>query len=73
MQNKKIEIKKTKNINNSPTLKINIVLNVQNIKEIKVFWTSLNSVASLMIKFFNWSLTFHAIHLTQNKRGIKYK
>ena len=31
MQNLKI----TKNTNNSPTLKINIVLNVQNIKEIK--------------------------------------
>ena len=33
MQNLKI----TKNTNNSPTLKINIVLNVQNIKEIKGF------------------------------------
>ena len=30
-------LKITKNTNNSPTFKINIVLNVQNIKEIKGF------------------------------------
>ena len=46
MQNLKI----TKNTNNSPTLKINIVLNVQNIKEIKRFEDFLNGVASLLIK-----------------------
>ena len=46
MQNLKI----TKNTNKSPTLKINIVLNVQNIKEIKGLRTSLNSVVSLWSK-----------------------
>ena len=48
MQNLKI----TKNTNNSPTLKINIVLNVQNIIEIKGLRTSLNSVAGLLVKIF---------------------
>ena len=44
MQNLKI----TKNRNNSPTLKINIVLNVQNIKKkLKGLRTSLNGVVSL--------------------------
>ena len=42
MQNLKI----TKNTNNSPTLKINIVLNVQNVKELKVLRISLIGVAS---------------------------
>ena len=62
MQNLKI----TKNTNTSPTLKINIVLNVQNIKEIKGLRTSLNGVASLLIKIFI-QVDFHAIHLNQNQ------
>ena len=63
MQNLKI----TKNINNSPTLKINIVPNVQNIKEIKRFkdfpeWCGQSSDQNFYLK-----LTFHAIHLNQNE------
>ena len=45
-------LKMTKNTNNSPTLKIYIVLNVQNIKEIKGLRTFLNSMASLLVKIF---------------------
>ena len=52
MQNLKI----TKNTKNSPTLKINIVSNVQNTKKkLKGLRTSLNSVASLLVKKFIWS------------------
>ena len=60
------KLKITKNRNNSPTLKINIVLNVQNIIEIKDQRTSLNGVASLLIKIFI-RVDFHAIHLNQNE------
>ena len=63
MQNLKI----TKNTNNSPTLKINIVFIVQNIKEIKGLKTFLNSVATLLVNFIFLRLTFHAIPLNHNE------
>ena len=46
------KLKITKNTNNFPTLKINIVLIVHNIKEIKGLRTSLNGLASLLVKNF---------------------
>ena len=69
MQNLKI----TKNTNNSPTLKINIVLNVQNIKEIKGFEDFPEWCGQSFGQNFYLRLTFHAIHLNHNKGELNKK
>ena len=69
MQNLKI----TKNTNNFPTLKINIVLNVQNIKEIKRFEDFPELCGQSSSQKFYLELTFHAIHLNHNKGELNNK